>query len=80
MLNTSILELMSKHITITKRVAQFCIQSSAWFASPAAIARWTDSVHLDRLWSKCGLHDIDHLGHGKCTSLGEAITQQFQAK
>jgi hypothetical protein len=35
---------------------------------------------LDRLWSKCGLHDIHHLGHGKCTSLGDAITQQFQAK
>jgi hypothetical protein len=35
---------------------------------------------LDRVWSKCGLHDIHHLGHGKCMSLGEAITQQFQAK
>jgi antibiotic biosynthesis monooxygenase (ABM) superfamily enzyme len=43
---TSIPKLMSKHVTITKRVVQFCIQSSARFASPAAIACWMDSVHI----------------------------------
>ena len=35
---------------------------------------------FNQLRSKCGLHGIHHLWRGKCTSLGEAIAQQFQAK